>query len=120
MALSFSFSVTLRDRQKTFVRPVESAQDPEPVITVLPRTPFRQSLRTPNHDPFTKGQRVVLVSLTSDGWIYSGFKGTILSFEYEKDSKGRSVRKARMAWDEGDQHPARISVSAISRLRPEQ
>jgi len=63
---------------------------------------------------------VVLVSLTSDGWIYSGFKGTILSFEYEKDSKGRSVRKARVAWDEGDQHPARISVSAISRLRPEQ
>jgi hypothetical protein len=120
MALSFFSSVTLRDRRKTFVRPVESAQDAEPLITVLPRMPFRQSLRSKKHASVTEGQRVVLVSLTADGWIYSGFKGTVLSLETEQDRKGRAVQKARVAWDEGDQHPARISVSAISRLRPEQ
>lgn len=120
MALSFSSSVTLRDRRKTFVRPVESAQDPEPLITVLPTAPFRRSLRSSRHAPFHEGQRVVLVSLTSDGWIYSGFKGTILSLESERDDQGRTVPKARVEWDEGGQHPSRIGVSAISRLRPEQ
>ena len=117
MALSFSSSVTLRDRRKTFVRPVESSETAEPLCRVLPPEPFRQSLRSSAHHDFSSGERVVLLSLTADGWIHSGFKGTILSVTAKCDANGRRIPRAHVEWDEGVRHPSRISVHAVSRLR---
>lgn len=120
MILSFSSSVALRDRRKTFVHPVESGETAEQKITVLPRVPFRRSMKAPHHEQFKAGQRVVLLSLTADGWIDSGFKGQILALETKQDSLGRSVPRAQVVWDEGEQHPSRIGYTALSRLRHEQ
>jgi hypothetical protein len=73
-----------------------------------------------NREQFRAGQRVVLLSLTADGWIDSGFKGQILALETKQDSTGRSVPRAQVVWDEGEQHPSRIGYTALSRLRHEQ
>ena len=120
MAFSFSSSVALRDRRKTFVCTVESGETAEPKITVLPRVPFRRSMKAPHHEQFCAGQRVVLLSLTADGWIDSGFKGQILSLETKQDSMGRAVPRAQVVWDESSCHPSRIGYTALSRLRHEQ
>jgi len=120
MALSFSSSVTLRDRRKTFVHPVESGETAEQKITVLPRVPFRRSMKASHHEQFSAGQRVVLLSLTADGWIDSGFKGQILSLDSQQDSMGRTIPRAQVVWDECRQHPSRIGYTALSRLRHEQ
>lgn len=117
MVLSFSSSVTLRDAGKTFCRAVESGETPEHFIRVLPPERFKQSLRSSSPHVFTIGERVVLLSFTAAGWIYSGFHGTIVSLQSELDSRGRKVQKAHVEWDAGLRHPARISVHAVSRLR---
>jgi len=120
MILSFSSSVTLRDRRKTFVCTVESGETAEQKITLLPRVSFRHSMKVHHHEQFKTGQRVVLLSLTADGWIDSGFRGQILALETKQDSMGRSIPRAQVVWDEGEQHPSRIGYTALSRLRHEQ
>lgn len=120
MAFSFSSSVALRDRRKTFVCTVESGETAEQKITVLPRVPFRRSMKAHHHGQFQAGQRVILLSLTADGWIDSGFKGQILALETQQDSMGRSVPRAQVVWDESSCHPSRIGYTALSRLRHEQ
>lgn len=117
MVLSFSSSVALRDAGKTFCRAVESGETPELFIRVLPPERYQPSLRCSSAHDFAIGERVVLLSFTAAGWIHSGFKGTLLAFVFERDSKGRKVRKAQVEWDAGLRHPARISVHAVSRLR---
>lgn len=97
----------------------KSGETSEPSITVLPQTAFRQSLKACHHEPFKEGQRVVLLSLTAAGWINSGIKGCILSLETYQDSIGRNLSKAKVVWDATSQHPSRISVTALSRLRHE-
>lgn len=119
MRLSFFSSVALRDRRKTFEHPVGSGETSEPRITVLPKAPFKHSLKTRRHAPFNAGERVVLLSLTAGGWIDSGFKGRIVSIESQSDSMGRSVPKAQVVWDANDKHPSRSSLTALSRLRHE-
>jgi hypothetical protein len=77
-------------------------------------------MKASSRGKFLAGQRVVLLSLTSDGWIDSGIRGEILSVKTNSDSLGRAIPKAQVAWDEGGQHPARIGYTALSRLRHEQ
>jgi len=96
---------------------VESGETSELFLRVLPPERFKQSLRSSSAHVFAIGERVVLLSFTAAGWIYSGFHGTIVSLQSELDSRGRKVQKAQVEWDAGLRHPARISVHAVSRLR---
>lgn len=94
-------------------------ENSEQTPTVLPFSRFHRSFRKPKNHQYEVGQRVVLLSLTADGWIYSGFRGEILSLSSAKDRCGRRCPKAQVAWDEGASHPAHIGIHALSRLRPE-
>lgn len=119
MALSFSYSVNKRGDGKSFHTPVEHGETSEYKRTVLPSARFQRPKRSRKHHEFNAGDRVVLLSFTAGGWIYSGFRGTIVSLSSVKDSLGRSCPRAKVAWDEGVSHPAHIGVHAVSRLRPE-
>lgn len=119
MALSFSSSVSKRDHEKTFCSAVDPGENPEYKHTALPSSKFQKPRRTPKRHEYHAGDRVVLLSFTAGGWIYSGFRGTILSLSSVKDRSGRSCSRAEVAWDEGLSHPSHIGIHAVSRLRPE-
>lgn len=98
---------------------VKPGENSEHKLTVLPFSKFNNSRRSTRRHKYLIGERVILLSLTSDGWIHSGFRGVILSLLSVKDRRGRQCSKAQVAWDKGVSHPAHIGIHALSRLRPE-
>lgn len=99
---------------------MDAGETSEQKVTVLPRAPFRRSFKGKKHAPFIPGQRVVLLSLTADGWISSGIHGTILSLSDEQDVLGRRVPKATVEWDGTSHRASYIGHTALSRLRHQQ
>lgn len=119
IALSFSFSVNRQHTDKVFWRRVKPAENSEQNRVVLPSARFQKPKKSRGYK-LQEGERVVLLSLTAGGWIYSGFKGTILSITSSSDSLGRSCPRAVVEWDDGASRPSRTSVHALSRLRLDQ
>ena len=98
---------------------MKSGETAEPIRRVLPTSRYQGIIPPrPRHD-FHPGERVVLTSLSSVGWVFTDFHGTFIAMEECPDAMGRTIRKAVVEWDATISRAAHTGRHTLNRLRPE-